>query len=309
MVTVFHIAAAFLAERFPALSITFHAIGTVTLGAAIFLAAQIFNLHENWATGVLLWAIGASAGYLLLRQWPQAAALALLAPSWLIAQWDISTEHVSGGQRPLGMFLILTSLSYLSARAADQQSTARRTLVWIGGIAFLPCAGSAIAFSYEFSRPYYLHGSPLPVSTLAVFWFVAIVAPLLLALVLRGRAVWINLAFAFWAYALMHAEAHGHYRDNLGNHESLPWILTLYLLCATGSVGLVAWGLHEKRKERVNLGIVAFAISVLFFYFDSFMGKLGRSFSLLLLGLLCILGGYGLEITRRRLIARMETAP
>jgi hypothetical protein len=79
-------------------------------------------------------------------------------------------------------------------------------------------------------------------------------------------------------------------------------------LCAVGSIGLVAWGLYEKRKERVNLGVAAFAISVLFFYFDSFMGKLGRSAGLIGLGLICLAGGYALEITRRKLVAKMETS-
>jgi len=84
--------------------------------------------------------------------------------------------------------------------------------------------------------------------------------------------------------------------------------LALYALCAIGSVGMVAWGFDEKRKERLNLGIAGFAISVLFFYFDSFMGKLGRSASLFVLGALCLAGGYALEVTRRKLMARMETS-
>jgi uncharacterized membrane protein len=44
MVAILHGGAA-LAERFPALSTTLHALGTATLGAAIFLTAQIFNLQ------------------------------------------------------------------------------------------------------------------------------------------------------------------------------------------------------------------------------------------------------------------------
>ena len=309
MVAVFHVAGALLAESFPALSITFHAIGSATLGAAIFLAAQIFNLHENWATGILLWAIGAAAGCLLLRQWPQAAALALVVPAWLIGQWDIATEHAVGGNRVLGFGLLLTSLCYLSALVGGQHSPVRRTLAWIGGIAILPCAGLAIAFANDEVR-YYNNNSPLSPSTLVLFWIVAIATPLLLALVLRGRAVWMNLVAALWTGALIFAAARSrHYDFRAGYSQSLKWIVFLYLLCALGPVGLTAWGLHEKRKERVNLGIVAFAISVVFFYFDSFMGKLGRSFSLVILGLLCILGGYALEVTRRRLLSRMEAAP
>jgi len=309
MVTVFHLAGAFLATRFPALSITLHAIGTATLGAAIFLAAQIFNLHENWATGILLWALGAAAGYLLLRQWPQAAALALLVPAWLIAQWEISTEHTFGGHRPLGLFMLLTSLTYLSARVADQSSTTRRTLVWIGGIALLPCAAFAIELSRQDNFVAYYASSAISNSTLAMLWTVAIVAPLLLSLLLRGRFAWMNVVAGLWSYALIFTSARASRFEARGYANSFGWTLLLYLLCALGSVGLIAWGLHEKRRERVNLGIAAFAISVLFFYFDSFMGKLGRSFSLLLLGLICILGGYLLEVTRRRLLARMESTP
>jgi uncharacterized membrane protein len=89
-------------------------------------------------------------------------------------------------------------------------------------------------------------------------------------------------------------------------HRSIGATLTLYALCALGSVGMVVWGIYEKRKERLNLGIAGFAVSVLYFYFDSFMGKLGRSASLLILGVLCLAGGFALERTRRRLVARLE---
>ena len=156
MVGAFQIGGAAVADRFPALSTTLHAIGTVTLGAAIFLTAQIFNLHENWATGVLLWAVGAAIGFVLLRDWAQATALSLLVPAWLVSQWMITTEHHWGGNRPLAIGLFLTAVCYLSARSGDQESTGRRALVWIGGIALLPCAGVAIAVAMEDSVGYRL---------------------------------------------------------------------------------------------------------------------------------------------------------
>ena len=96
---------------------------------------------------------------------------------------------------------------------------------------------------------------------------------------------------------------------NRNSQRSLGATAAFYALCAVGSVGLVAWGLYEKRKERLNLGVLAFAISVLFFYFDNFMDKIGRSASLLILGVLRLGGGYALEVTRRKLAARMETGP
>lgn len=66
------------------------------------------------------------------------------------------------------------------------------------------------------------------------------------------------------------------------------------------------WGIRDGRSERVNLGIAGFAITVLTFYFSSVMDKLGRSVSLMGLGLLFLGGGWLLEKTRRRLIAQLR---
>ena len=61
-------------------------------------------------------------------------------------------------------------------------------------------------------------------------------------------------------------------------------------------------GIRETRAERINLGIVGFALTVLSFYFAKVMDKLERSGSLVLLGILFLAGGWALERTRRRLI-------
>jgi len=53
------------------------------------------------------------------------------------------------------------------------------------------------------------------------------------------------------------------------------------------------------------VGVLAFAITVIAFYFSSVMDKLGRSASLIGLGLLLIAGGWAMERTRRRLVARV----
>ncbi len=308
MVAIFHGSGAVFASRFPELSTTMHAVGTASLGAAIFLTAQIFNLNENWATGILLWAIGAAIGYFLLRDWPQAGLLALLTPAWLISQWNITTENYPGGNRQWALGLILTAICYLSARIGNQESTPRRTLAWIGALALLPCVATAIAISAdELFSWRYRQSPPLPFSISLLGWVVALGGPLLLAWLLRGRAACINLLWAAWTYALILSVHYAHFSGERGYQRELGATLLLYGLCAIGSVGLVAWGQYEKRKERVNLGVAAFAISVLFFYFDSFMGKLGRSASLFLLGVICIAGGYALEVTRRKLMARMET--
>lgn len=307
LVALFHVGGALVANSFPPLSTTLHFLGTAALGAAIFLTAQIFNLHENWATGILLWTLGAAGGYLLLRDWAQAALLALLAPAWLISQWTIATEWHSGGDRPLEMGLVLTALCYLSARIGNQDSATRRTLVWIGGIALVPSVGTAVAIATAegYSFRHYEH-PPLATATVLISWTIALVGTLILAWFLRGRAAWINLVWVAWAYALVLSASRSHSFGGPEYQQHIGATLVLYGLCALGSVGLAAWGLLEKRKERINLGVAGFAISVLFFYFDSFMDKVGRSASLVMLGVLCLAGGYALEVTRRKLTARME---
>jgi len=75
-----------------------------------------------------------------------------------------------------------------------------------------------------------------------------------------------------------------------------------------GAIGLIAWGLKEGSKGRVNLGMAGFALAVISFYFSELMDKLGRSTSLIGLGVLLLVGGWILERTRRRLIQRVQGA-
>jgi hypothetical protein len=76
-----------------------------------------------------------------------------------------------------------------------------------------------------------------------------------------------------------------------------------YIWAAGLSLGLIGWGVLERRAERINLGIAGFALAVLVFYFSSVMDRLGRSASLVGLGLLFLGGGWALERARRRLVA------
>ena len=80
-----------------------------------------------------------------------------------------------------------------------------------------------------------------------------------------------------------------------------------YLCCAAGAIGLAWWGIQESRPERINLAIAGFALTVLCFYFSDVMDKIGRSASLILMGLLFLGGGWLLERTRRGLLARMNS--
>jgi hypothetical protein len=79
--------------------------------------------------------------------------------------------------------------------------------------------------------------------------------------------------------------------------------VAIYGWCALGAAGMVAWGIYEFRVERINLGMAGFALTIVFFFFSSVMDKLGRSASLMALGVLFVGGGWYWEKLRRRLVA------
>ena len=72
------------------------------------------------------------------------------------------------------------------------------------------------------------------------------------------------------------------------------------------SVGLIGWGVRERRAERVNLGVAGFALTATAFYFSNVMDKLGRSASLIGLGLLFLAAATCSSAARRRLLAEIR---
>ena len=303
LVGLFPIVGAFTTERFPALGATFYAIGTICVGAGIFLTAQIFNLQEHWPSGMLLWAVGALAGWLLLRQWPQIVLLALLVPAWLAGEWEVRTQGYAYSSRLILEGLLLLSLTYLTARTRKEDSVVRRGLAWIGGISLLPL--TILAFVEEREWLWSWRARPEVPEMVHVFgWIIGISAPLLLAFVLRRKDAWINALFAVWVLVI------GTFQPDVasatGPLRMYAWhTVGSYFWAGLGALGLIGWGLLERRRERINLGVVGFALTVVIFYFSDVMDKLGRSASLIGMGVLFLFGGWALERTRRELVARV----
>lgn len=300
LVAISHITATLVGERFTILSTALHAIGTICLGAGIFLAAQIFHLQEHWPNGAMLWALGAWIAWALLRDWPQAALVALLTPLWLSGEWLEATHGWIGSDKILAEGLLLLAISYMTSILPGKETVVRKALAWIGGLALIP--GTAAVILSGTMGPW--RQFSMPGSIRLIGWMAGLLLPLALALWLRRKTAWMNAIAALWVVVLG--------TINLGaeSARSLPLYLWHklgpYGMCALGSIGLIAWGLKESRKERINLGIAGFALTVLFFYFSTVMDKLGRSTSLIVLGILFLLGGWLLEKTRRRLVARLK---
>jgi uncharacterized membrane protein len=286
MVAVFHVGGALAADTFRSLSVTLHTIGTVVLGAGIALAGQIFNLSEHWPSAILLWAAGAALAWALLRHWTQAALVAILFPLWLASEWTLRmSEAQSAYFAPVAVGVCALSVSYLTARRTTADHALRKALAWIGGLALLPSAASLAIHEW----------TNMPLSQgVGIAWAIALVGPLAAAFLLRGPGARWNALAIGWA-ALV----------SLASRQTHDHLLT-YVLYAAGSIGLALWGVAEVRSERINLGFAGFAITLTAFYFSDVMDKLGRSASLIGLGLLFLGGGWLLERMRRRLIARIR---
>lgn len=285
-----------LALRFPALSQALHAVGTVALGGGIFLAGQIFHLQAHWPTGLLLWAGGAAVGWLLLRQGPQLALLVVLLPAWLGSEWLSACERLlqnlpgawPAARTVLAAGVLLLSLALFGAAGPGATSPNRQMLVGIGGVALLPAAlvWGVLATVMDLDPG----GLPLPLALTG--WGIGCGGPLLLGWLLRRRAFWPLGAALGWMLVDLAV------RDD-GGVTALShgwWLL--------GGVLLVAWGVAEARPERINLGAALCALSVLAFYFSEVMGSLGRSASLVGLGILFLVAGAALERLRRRLVGQ-----
>lgn len=301
MVGAFHAAAVFFRERADVLAQVLHGVGTAALGAGIFLAGQIFHLQEHWPGGVMLWAAGAWIAWLLLRDRIQAVLAAVLTPVWLAGEWIVATEHMWGGRDLLPEGLCLLALTYLAARLPDRETPARHDLAWIGGLACIP-----LTFWVILEREWFRSGEvSVPATVRAAGWIVAYGAPLALSYALRRRAAWPLLVAALWVRLLGHLSARA---AGTPAPQDYVYEIGMYAVCGLGSALLAWWGILEARRERVNLGVAGFGLTVIFFYFASVMDKLGRSLSLITLGLLLLGGGYALERARRRLLARLPVA-
>jgi hypothetical protein len=119
--------------------------------------------------------------------------------------------------------------------------------------------------------------------------------PLAVAALLRQSRAWPNAIAALWVIVLI-------------NLRSLAGDIPLYAWWAIGALGLVAWGVQDSRSERINMGTAMFSATVLAFYFSEVMDRLGRSASLVGLGILFLAGGWALERVRRRLVVQVRGA-
>ena len=299
MVAAFHFSAALSRPRFPALATALNAVGTLSTGAAIALVGQIFNIQEHWPGAVLLWAIAAATGWLLLRDQAQQTITLLLLPAWLLSEWAVQVQDQSGQYVYFARILVTWAILYLTFFLDSPRRITRGILFAASAIALIVgsvmlCAGWEDWNNPHISIPSRLLGWALILAPAAIA-----VLRLRLALIPVAVGLAAGILLPFCQTNITSSEYHyTHSGPNLFSH----------LLITGLAVFLGWWGVTRSSKALANYGVVAFALSVARFYFTDLFDKLGRSLGLIGLGLLFLGGGYLLERTRRRIIAQINSA-
>jgi uncharacterized membrane protein len=360
MVSVFHLGGGWARSRFHGLSTALHAVGTLSTGAAIFLVGQIFNIQEHWPAAVLMWAIAALAGWILLRDEAQQTLTLLLFPAWIFSEFTYYADGHIGEDVYLGRFLIVWAVLYLTFFLGSKRKIVRGIL--FVAAAFAAKAGIALlleGWSSWGDHTYISLGlqtwgwvdvAAIPL-LFAVFKFRKSVIPVAAAVVFAFALPWCQRT---WTEYYNYGNVHGsnvRYEPNLAAHLlvmafavfiiwwgfrhlshtlvglGVLWfaiaalwlsfshlfgdfsrVLISQVLEAAAAFFVVWWGVRLTSKVLVNLGVVGFAITVIWFYFSDIFDKLGRSLGLIGLGILFLAGGWALEKTRRRIVAGMGKA-
>ena len=309
VVGVIHLAAAFTRENYHSLSTALHAVGTASIGAAIALVGQIFNLQEHWPSAVLLWAIAAIAGWVLLRDQAQETLALLLIPAWMVSELSFQMQGHIGDSIYIGRILFCWAILYLTFFLGSERKVVQGIL-FAFAVAAIPTGIAAMLFgwaSYSADQTY------IPFSIRFWSWVVIAAIPLCIAAfhghkglvpIAAGIAFSIALPWCYrtvtqnYPYPNSSTPAFTYSEPNLAAHA----------LVAAFFIFLCWWGIRLASKAVVNVGIVGFAVTVGWFYFSSIFDALGRSLGLIGLGILFLAGGWALEKFRRRILATMTAA-
>jgi uncharacterized membrane protein len=300
MLIFFHGIGLLTRERFDALATAMHAIGTVSAGAAIALLGQIFNMQEHWPAAILLWALCAAAGWLLLRDQFQQTLTLLLVPAWIVSEWSSRVGSYAGLQVYIARMLMVIGVVYLAAFLHSRKRAVFDILFAFGAV-LLPIAVGILSDGWGNSYERQLKSVPGSYQFTA---FAIMAGVIIFGALADRRSVAPACVVALVAYALPWVQKT--VVAQFGTwHRTEPSLLA-YAMVAAAAIFLVWWGVRTSAKALVNYGMAAFAATVVWFYFSSVMDKLGRSLGLITLGVLFLAGGWLLERTRRRLVGAID---
>ncbi len=309
MVAVFHIAGGLARPSFHGLSTALHAVGTVATGAAIALVGQIFNIQDHWPAAILLWALAALAGWTLLHDQAQEILALLLVPAWIFCELAFRIGDHIGDSVYMGRLYFVWAILYITFFIASKRKAVRGILLGAGVIV----AVTGVVMMLLTWESWNSDQTFIPFSTRVWAWIAIAAIPLIIAAFHGHKGlVPIVVAIAFvialpWCYHSF-IQSYTHPNGATDTWVVTEYTLTAYALVAAFAVFLCWWGVRLVSRALVNLGIVGFAASVVWFYSSDILTKVNRSLGLIGLGILFLAGGWALEKMRRRILARMTAS-
>lgn len=307
MVSIFHLAAGYVREGFPGMSTTLHAVGTLSTGAAIALVGQIFNIQEHWPAAVLMWALAALAGWVVLQDQAQQTLTLLLTPAWMLSELAFRANGHIGEEIYIGRFLFVWAILYLTFFLNSKRKIVQGVLFAASAIA----ATVGTVMMLDAWQSWSADQSLVPFSTRVWAWIALAGLPLAIA-AFHGHKGLVPLAVAV-AYSIALPWCYRSWTESVnwggGNHfyTRTDANLAAHGLVMGFAIFLCWWGVRSWSKALVNLGIVGFAVVVAWFYYSNIFDKVGRSLGLIGLGVLFLAGGWALERMRRRILTGMDT--
>jgi uncharacterized membrane protein len=307
MVAAVHLAGGLVREKFAALSIALHAVGTVSAGAAIAISGQIFNMEGHWPAAVLMWAIAAACGWLLGDQVQQTLTL-LLVPAWVICELSFYLGSHIGAYAFIGRALFMGSILYLTFFVNSERRVVRGTLFAVAAVSTV--IGTMIMTSGWIAYTSAQTFVPFGVRTWS--WVAIAVLPLAIA-AFHGHKGLVPVALGIvyatalpWCTRVWTAtEVFGAVHRSVTRTEPSVAAHAVMMLFA---FVLCLWGVRIASRALVNLSIVYFGAATAWFYFSNVWDKVGRSLGLIGLGVLMLVGGWMLEKMRRRFMSRLDAA-
>ncbi len=307
MVAVFHIGGGLARTGFRGLSTALHAVGTVATGAAIALVGQIFNIQEHWPAAVLLWALAALAGWVLLHDQAQQTLALLLVPAWIFCEIGFRSDGYIGDGVYMGRLCFTWAILYITFFLGSRRKVVQGILFAAGVIG----AVTGIVMMLSNWTSWSSQQSLIPFSTRVWAWIAIAALPLIVAafhghkgLIPVAAAIGFALALP-WCYRSW-TESHKWGNGATATYNRTDPNLLAHALAAAFAVFLCWWGVRRLSRALVNLGIVGFASAVAWFYFSDVMTAMNRSLGLIGLGILFLAGGWALEKMRRGILARMS---
>ena len=306
MVAVFHIGGGLTQTNFGGMSSALHAVGTVATGAAIALVGQIFNIQEHWPAAVLLWAVAALLGWMLLRDQAQQTLALLLVPAWIFCELGYRMQGYIGDDIYLGRLYLVWAVLYITFFLDSRRKAVQGILFGVSVIG----AVTGIVLMLSGWTSWSSQQSLIPFGTRVWAWMAIAALPLMVS-AFHGHKGLIPIAAAVgfvialpWCYRSW-TERYTLRGVTTTYQRGEPNVLA-HVLVAAFAVLLCWWGMRMVSRALVNLGIVGFAGTVAWFYFSDVMSKLGRSLGLIGLGVLFLAGGWALERMRRGILEKMR---